>query len=155
MQKVKPSFKNARELLKKIDNLPAGPAFRCEQFVIEGDLLDSEGNPMTEETEMWSRDIIDCVRELLSNASFRNETSYAPKRVFRVDENKQKIREFSEVCTADWNWEKQVALSSSCCPSSLSPSNERFILGQASRRSHYCFNPRLFRQNCSLQLQWR
>lgn len=116
--RVKPSFKNVRELLKKVDNLPAGPEFRCERFTVTGDLLDAENVPIKEETEMWYRDPLDCVQELLSNASFSRETAYAPERTYRVNEKKEKVREYGEMRNADWWWDKQVRLSAAFLPMS-------------------------------------
>lgn len=39
-----------------IDKLPTGPEWTCEVFELQGDLLDEQGNPRTEEVELWKRD---------------------------------------------------------------------------------------------------
>lgn len=76
--------------------------------MIDGDLKDSKGLPCTEEAEMWFRDPVDCVRELLANPSFCHETTYGPERTYRVSDKKEKVREYGEMSSADWWWEKQV-----------------------------------------------
>ncbi len=60
-----PSFKNCRELLKKIDTLPKGPGWSCDLLTVVGDLEDEEGEKLVEVLELWRRDLIECVRELI------------------------------------------------------------------------------------------
>jgi len=40
-------------LLKKIDTPPEGPTWKCHTFVIQGDLLDYNSEPLTEEVDLW------------------------------------------------------------------------------------------------------
>lgn len=61
---------------------------------------------MVEEVELWSRDPIECIRELLGNPAFKDCMRYAPERVFEDKEGE--VRVFDEMWTADWWWDTQV-----------------------------------------------
>ena len=100
------NFKNKHAFLKKIDNLPVGPAWHCDLVTVTGDLLGPNGKAQTEEVELWRRDIVDCVADLIGNTALRNCIVYEPVRVKRDGQ-----RYYSEMCTADWWWNVQVRLS--------------------------------------------
>jgi hypothetical protein len=77
---------------------------------LKGDELDPEGKQKTEVLELWHRDPVDCVRELLGNPTFKNQ-GYAPIRVFKSFDaatGAYSNREYSEMWTADWWWKIQV-----------------------------------------------
>ncbi|KAJ6562937.1 hypothetical protein B0H10DRAFT_2116493, partial [Mycena sp. CBHHK59/15] len=94
-----PSFHNSRAFLKRVDALPEGPEWFCHPFELLGDELDADGNPKKEVLELWHRDPIECVRELLGNPAFTNQ-GYAPFRVFK--NGNRTNREYSEMWTADF-----------------------------------------------------
>lgn len=66
---------------------------------------------MTENVEMWYRNPVACIRELLSNLCFRDHMVYAPRKVFtgEVMADGSPEQEYSEMSTADWWWETQVS----------------------------------------------
>ena len=70
-----------------------------------GDELDADGKPKIEVVEMWCRDPVELVQELLGNASFKKQ-AYKPYRVFKQAGFTN--REYHEMCTANWWWEIQV-----------------------------------------------
>ncbi|KAJ7263772.1 hypothetical protein C8J57DRAFT_1230967 [Mycena rebaudengoi] len=108
----KPAFHNNRALLQRVDNLPEGPQWFCHPFELKGDELDPEGKQKTEVLELWHRDPVDCVRELLGNPTFKNQ-GYAPIRVFKSFDaatGAYSNREYSEMWTADWWWKIQELL---------------------------------------------
>ncbi|KAJ7845019.1 hypothetical protein B0H14DRAFT_2182041, partial [Mycena olivaceomarginata] len=78
---INPSFHNSRAFLKRIDALEDGPKWTCYPFELVGDELDADGNPKTEIVEIWCRDPVECVRELVGNAAFTKQ-AYAPYRIF-------------------------------------------------------------------------
>ncbi|KAJ7725295.1 hypothetical protein DFH07DRAFT_758708 [Mycena maculata] len=108
---IDPSFRNNHTFLKYIDSLPTGPDWFCEPFKLVGDELDADGNPKVEIVEMWHRDPLECVRELLGNPSFTKQ-GYKPLRVFKdIEEGKgYSNQEFSEMWTAEWWWKIQELL---------------------------------------------
>ena len=61
---------------------------------------------MVEDLELWFRDPVDCVSELLANPAFINYISYAPERVYSDNEGKERI--YDEAWTANWWWDMQV-----------------------------------------------
>ena len=63
---------------------------------------------MSEQLELWYRDPIECVKELIGNLAFKDYISYVPEHVYMDKEGK--IRVFDEMWTGDWWWEIQVRL---------------------------------------------
>jgi hypothetical protein len=58
--------------------------------------------------ELWHRDPVECVRELLGNPSFATNQGYAPVRMYKNEDYTN--REYSEMWTADWWWNIQVRI---------------------------------------------
>jgi hypothetical protein len=78
---------------------------------VKGDLPDLDKDPtgatMRGETvELWFRDPVECVRELIGNPMFRNAMRFGPEELY-TDEKGQ-IRLFEEMWTGDWWKEIQV-----------------------------------------------
>ena len=59
-----------------------------------------------EELELWYRDPVECIRDLISNPLFNGKTSYAPENHFEDAAGNTRI--WSEMNTGDWWWEVQV-----------------------------------------------
>jgi Plavaka transposase len=106
--KEKLSFYNSYSFLKKVDQLPIGPEWKCNIIEITGDQLDDDGNTMSEQVELWHRDPVECVKALVGNPAFKDFISYVPERVYTDDEGK--VRVFDEMWTGNWWWETQVWL---------------------------------------------
>lgn len=62
---------------------------------------------MIEELEVWFRDPVKCVEELLGNPAFRETMTYAPEKIFGNLEGTQEV--WNEMHTAEWWWETQVS----------------------------------------------
>lgn len=77
-----------------------------EEVKLTGDLNDGEGRPMEETLELWYRDPVECIRELIGNPMFQEVMRYAPERVFR--DRQGRVRQIDEMWTADWWWKIQV-----------------------------------------------
>jgi hypothetical protein len=73
---------------------------------IVGDVLDTQGKPMVEKLEVWRRDPVAVIQELLGNPLFVNNFMAAPEQAFRDPELQEKIVDDS--WTASWWWEIQV-----------------------------------------------
>ncbi|KAK0490115.1 hypothetical protein EDD18DRAFT_1311102 [Armillaria luteobubalina] len=84
------------------------PEWTCEIFEVVGDEVDEKGERRTEEVELWKRDPVACIRELIGDPRFINCIRYAPERVY-TDSNGTS-RAYSEMATADWWWEIQKLL---------------------------------------------
>ncbi|KAJ7131790.1 hypothetical protein C8R43DRAFT_895475 [Mycena crocata] len=109
-KKVHLSFHNNRAFLKKIDQLPTGPDWTCKIVTAAGNRLDENGELMKEELELWMRDPVECIKELMSNPAFRDHMAYAPERVYGTKEGREDSRIFDEMWTAEWWWELQQKL---------------------------------------------
>lgn len=95
---------------KLIDQLPRrdGMKWTCELINVEGNILGEGGQPLTEVVELWSRNPVECVRELIGNPAFRDMMAYAPERVYLDEEGKERV--IDEMWTADWWWRTQVRI---------------------------------------------
>ncbi|KAJ3830867.1 hypothetical protein F5878DRAFT_514819, partial [Lentinula raphanica] len=78
---VQPQFRNKRNFLQYIDSLPRGPAFTCTPMKIVGDLKDESNDFLTKTLELWHRDPLECVAEILANPLFKEHQAYSPERV--------------------------------------------------------------------------
>ncbi|KAH7917273.1 hypothetical protein BV22DRAFT_1135543 [Leucogyrophana mollusca] len=109
-ERTKPSFGSNYTFLKAIDKLPAGPEWKCQLVTAEGDREGDDGEVPTEEPELWMRDPVECIHELISNPTFRDHLAYAPEKVFTDEQGE--IRRFDEMWTGDWWWSMQERLPS-------------------------------------------
>ncbi|KAL1751665.1 hypothetical protein FB107DRAFT_221536 [Schizophyllum commune] len=118
------SFKNKRKFLMYIDALPCGPEWTCDEKVVRGNKMGADGVFLEEVLELWRRDPVDCIRELIGNPAFKGKTVYSPQRIFRSKDTAGNglNREYSEMWTADWWWDlqKQLPIGSTVTPVILS-----------------------------------
>jgi len=98
-----------------VDQLPTGLGWQCEIVDVVGDTLDDNGKPMGEKLELWRRDPLECIQELLGNPVFKDHVSYVPERVYTSTEGEERV--YDEMWTGDWWWNTQACEpqdSSSC-----------------------------------------
>ncbi|KAJ8079817.1 hypothetical protein PM082_016639 [Marasmius tenuissimus] len=107
-QCIQPNFTTKDELLQDIDSLPGGVGWSCQTVKLNGDRTDEDRRPMTEELEVWMRDPVDCIKELIGNSAFREVMKYTPEKHYIDKEGQQK--RIDEMWTADWWWELQKTL---------------------------------------------
>jgi hypothetical protein len=93
---------------KKLDKLPKGPGWTCEIVTSTGDRVGLDGKLMTEKHELWRRDPVECVQELIGNPAFKEYISYVPEPVYADPEGK--TRTYDEMWTGDWWWTMQVSI---------------------------------------------
>jgi Plavaka transposase len=85
------------ELNSIIDNkLPARPQFKRREIVIGG-----------ESVEMYSRDIVECIKSLWANPEFASLLAVEPERHYSDADHT--VRVFHEMNTAKWWWATQVS----------------------------------------------
>lgn len=65
---------------------------------------------MSEDLELWKRDPVDCIKELIGNPSFQNHVAYVPERAYTDKAGMNRI--YDEMWTGDWWWETQVSRAS-------------------------------------------
>jgi hypothetical protein len=91
-----------------VDQLPTGPGWICEIVKVDGDLVGDDEQMMSENLELWMRDPVECVRELVGNPAFKDFMLFVAEHVY-ADENGT-IRIYDEMWTADWWWKIQVSV---------------------------------------------
>ena len=99
-------FGNKGMFLKYIDGLPQGPQWTCTPLKIKGDLTDANGNICVEIAEVWHRNPVEVVQDLLDNASFEDCLKWTPQRKYRDSEGASRV--FKEMNSGDWWWRLQV-----------------------------------------------
>ncbi|KAI5990447.1 hypothetical protein EDD15DRAFT_2170319 [Pisolithus albus] len=108
-----PSYRSNHTFMKIIDKLPSGPEWRCELVRTHGDLeeighdqeRDEDHGTGGEEMELWVRDPVACVKELMGNPAFHGEIAYAPEKVYT--DRHGTVRRYDEMWMGDWWWETQ------------------------------------------------
>ncbi|KAJ7086939.1 hypothetical protein C8R44DRAFT_836229 [Mycena epipterygia] len=114
----------------KIDALPTGPDWTCEIVTVAGDRLDENDEMMSEELELWRRDPVECIKELMSNPAFKDHMAYAPERVYMNPRGSEDSRIFDEMWTANWWWQIQKLLPAGACVSGIIISSDKTKLSQ-------------------------
>ena len=79
-----------------------------DQITVTGDRVGEDGDVVTEVLDLWRRNPVDCVRELIGNPTFREVMGYAPERQFVDEELLERV--LNEMWTADWWWKIQVRI---------------------------------------------
>jgi hypothetical protein len=97
--------------MKKINALPEVPEWNCKIFEItrdKADARDASGMTMlTEEVELWKRDPVECIKELIGNPAFHDNMQFAPERVF--EDMNCKNQKFDNMWRCEWWWDLQVS----------------------------------------------
>ncbi|KAG1835333.1 hypothetical protein DFJ58DRAFT_908621 [Suillus subalutaceus] len=94
--------------MKAIDQLSRGTEWQLKRITVQGNKLTNNGQCKTKDLELWLRDPVDCIHELMANPEFDHMVSYVPERVFADVEGK--TRWYDEMWTGDWWWEMQGRL---------------------------------------------
>jgi hypothetical protein len=93
--------------LKKIDQLPTGPDWVCDIVKVSGDLEGEDGERMGEELDLWRRDPLECIQELIGNPSFKDKIVFEPARFFTDEACTNRL--IDEAWSADWWFKAQVS----------------------------------------------
>ena len=99
---------NHEAFLGDVDKLPRGPKWTCTTITIEGDNMEQGGGRAVEEYNLWARDIVDCVRELICNPVFKGFMHFAPEKHFSNTARTSRV--YDEMWTGDWWWKTQVCI---------------------------------------------
>jgi hypothetical protein len=97
-EKLELSYKNSNELNRIIDTkLPNRPKFHRSEVVIAGEVF-----------EMYSRNIVDCIKLLFGDPEFTSQLILAPERHYVDVDKTQRI--YHEMNTGKWWWSTQVSI---------------------------------------------
>ncbi|KAG6818528.1 hypothetical protein H0H93_004273 [Arthromyces matolae] len=102
------SFHNNYTFLQKVDALPTGPDWECEIVHVDGDRVGEDGKMMSEDLELWMRNPVECIHELMGNPAFRELMAYVPERAYTDEACTERI--YDEMWTGDWWWNTQDKL---------------------------------------------
>ncbi|KAG9122401.1 hypothetical protein FRC07_001227, partial [Ceratobasidium sp. 392] len=98
------SFGSNYTLNNLIDALPlAGPKWNVKAVKVTGDKLGPDGEPVTEIVELWHRDILGVIRELLENHTYGRDLVFAPCEKWNDAEHTERV--YDEMWTGDW-WKR-------------------------------------------------
>ncbi|KAG2112917.1 hypothetical protein BD769DRAFT_1364286 [Suillus cothurnatus] len=106
--RTKPSFHNNRSFLQKVDELPHGAAWSCKKVNVQGNKTDEKGQILHEDVELWMRDPVECVKDLIGNPLFCDHMVYAPVRAYKDPAGLHRV--IDDMWTADWWCDKQKQL---------------------------------------------
>ncbi|PCH44893.1 hypothetical protein WOLCODRAFT_91051 [Wolfiporia cocos MD-104 SS10] len=122
------SFHNNQSFLQKIDELPRGAEWTCELVTIHGDIKNEEGELQMEQVELWKRDPVECIKELIGNPLFHDWMSYHPECAYGDQAGLQCI--FEEMWTGDWWWKMQEKLPSGAVVAPIILASDKTKLSQ-------------------------
>ncbi|KIK13982.1 hypothetical protein PISMIDRAFT_60662, partial [Pisolithus microcarpus 441] len=112
---IRPSYQSNYKFMKTINQLPTSPEWKCELVHTHGDDEDigndqggDEDHTVNgEQMELWVRDPVTCIRELIGNPAFHGDIAYTPEKVYTDCQGC--TRQYDEMWTGDWWWETQVS----------------------------------------------
>ncbi|KAF8531956.1 hypothetical protein JB92DRAFT_3080788 [Gautieria morchelliformis] len=138
------SFTDKRTLLNKVDTLPTGgPEFLCETIMVHGDVRDANGEYMTEELELFYRDPVECIHELMGNPAFCDSLHYVPEHVFEDKKRTEHI--YNEM-------QSKIPTGATICPVILASDKMRLFQFSGDKAAwpgwqlfHYCMRTILSR----------
>ncbi|KAG2034075.1 hypothetical protein BDR03DRAFT_935443 [Suillus americanus] len=122
------SFHNNRSFLQHVDKLPHGPGWTCKKVTVHGNCKDENSEMMQEDVELWIRDPVECVKELIGNPSFKEDMAYSPAKAYADRAGQDRI--IDEMWTADWWGEKQKALPEGATIALIILSSDKMSLSQ-------------------------
>ncbi len=106
-----PPFANHVDMYRTIDSTPLGDV-RWQCFTMryaDGDVPEPASDAptwMTDQHEVWYRDVHTIVKHMLSNPDFNGKIDYGPIREFSAQGN----RRFRNFMSGDWAWKQAVRL---------------------------------------------
>ncbi|KAI6020400.1 hypothetical protein BKA83DRAFT_4464679 [Pisolithus microcarpus] len=140
---IRPSYQSNYKFMKTINQLPTSPEWKCELVHTHGDDEDigndqggDEDHTVNgEQMELWVRDPVTCIRELIGNPAFHGDIAYTPEKVYTDCQGC--TRQYDEMWTGDWWWETQRRLPSGAtvAPVVLASDKTEFI-GNLSKEVH-------------------
>jgi hypothetical protein len=102
-----PPFADHTEMYETIDSTPIGDV-PWESFTLEYDgVRPNHDIPlwMTMEYDVWFRNPLDLVHNIISNPDFKDEFDYAPLQEYTTDG----VHRFQDVMSGDWCWKQAVS----------------------------------------------
>ncbi|KAI6014328.1 hypothetical protein EDC04DRAFT_2904169 [Pisolithus marmoratus] len=124
------SFNSTWSFLKKVDSLHMGPAWTCEMIDVMGNVVGEDGTLKHEQLELWRRDPVKCMEELIGNPVFWDMTAYVPEHAYADVKGDNCI--YDEMWTGDWWWDVQMRLPKGAVVAPVILSSDKTTLSQFS-----------------------
>ncbi|KAG1828898.1 hypothetical protein DFJ58DRAFT_672071, partial [Suillus subalutaceus] len=105
--RMQASFHNNQSFLKKVDELPHGAAWSCKKISVQGNRTDEKGEPLHEDVELWMRNPVECIKDLIGNPLFKDQMVYTPARAYTDSAGLHRV--IDDMWTADWWCDMQVS----------------------------------------------
>jgi hypothetical protein len=93
-------WQNIAQFNESVDTLPHGPEWIRQMITIQG-------NAGVEKLDLWMRDVLEVVHQLISDPRFRRHMRYRPEQHWLKD-RQGKTGVYSEMWTGKWWWCIQV-----------------------------------------------
>ncbi|KAF8593671.1 hypothetical protein BDV93DRAFT_460569 [Ceratobasidium sp. AG-I] len=121
-------WKNVKEFNRDIDALPHGPSWERRTIRVQGDAG-------VEVLDLWLRNIVDVVRQLISDRRFVQYMCYAPQKLWTSAERLSRV--YNEMSTGDWWWRMQGLLGkgATMCPIIISSDKTQMSVLSGSKRA--------------------
>ncbi|KAJ7801016.1 hypothetical protein B0H14DRAFT_3092502 [Mycena olivaceomarginata] len=131
-ERASPSYTGKTDFFGKIDSLPSGVndklsgsiKWHCKTITTTKD--PTSKTMKTETVELWFRDPVECVAELIGNPMFKDAMWYAPEKLFMDEAGTDEV--VNEMWTAQWWWEIQKRLPPGCTIAPLIFSSDKTML---------------------------
>lgn len=94
-------------MYQNIDSLPTGPEWSSYIITCTGNKLGQNGVPLSEDVELWARNPVECIKQLIGNPEFKDDLAYRAQHVFADKEVKNRM--YDEAWTGDFWYETQVS----------------------------------------------
>jgi hypothetical protein len=94
------SYRNSKELDKKLDSLPHCPRFQRREICAAKEVF-----------EVYHRDLVECLKALYGDPEFVHYLKFAPEKHFTASEDDmEELRLYHDMHTGRWWWETQEAI---------------------------------------------
>ncbi|KAJ7587692.1 hypothetical protein C8J56DRAFT_1004560 [Mycena floridula] len=107
-KRCKLSYHNNYSFQKKLDQLLIAPEWKCEMVDVRGIPPGKKDPVVLEKVELWKRDPLKVIRELVGNPAFKDHMAYAPERAYTSGNLDSRM--YDEMWTANWWWDLQEKL---------------------------------------------
>ncbi|THG92766.1 hypothetical protein EW026_g8251 [Hermanssonia centrifuga] len=102
------SIRSKYTFFQCVDQLPEADPWIYDELTVTGDVIGEDGKPLSERLDLWRRDPVECIRELIGKPALRDSMGYAPEQVFADSNGTSRI--YDEMWSGDWWWNVQGKL---------------------------------------------